>query len=196
VRLTRVCVFCGSSPGADPAYADAARRLGEELAARAIGLVYGGAGVGLMREVADACRAAGGGVTGVISESLVEAEVAHRDLADLRVTSSMHERKALMADLADGFVAMPGGFGTIEEFVEVVTWSQLGLHDPPKPCGLLDTGGFYAPLLAQFARAVDQRFIRPQHAALVLAADEPGALLDELAAWEPPPPVRKWTDPA
>jgi uncharacterized protein (TIGR00730 family) len=196
VRLTRVCVFCGSSLGADPAYADAARRLGEELAARAIGLVYGGAGVGLMREVADACRAAGGEVTGVISESLVEAEVAHRDLADLRVTTSMHERKALMADLADGFVAMPGGFGTIEEFVEVVTWSQLGLHDPPKPCGLLDIGGFYAPLLAQFARAVDQRFIRSQHAALVLAADEASQLLDALAAWEPPPPVRKWTDPA
>ena len=196
MRLTRVCVFCGSSLGADPAYADAARRLGEELAARAIGLVYGGAGVGLMREVADSCRAAGGEVTGVISESLVEAEVAHRDLDDLRVTSSMHERKALMADLADGFVAMPGGFGTIEEFVEVVTWSQLGLHDPPKPCGLLDIGGFYAPLLAQFERAVDQRFIRSQHAALVLAADEPGVLLDRLAAWEPPPPVRKWTDPA
>jgi uncharacterized protein (TIGR00730 family) len=165
------------------------------LAARGIGLVYGGAGVGLMREVADACRAAGGEVTGVIPESLVRAEVAHGDLADLRVTSSMHERKALMADLADGFVAMPGGFGTIEEFVEVVTWSQLGLHDPPKPCGLLDVGGFYGPLLAQFARAADDGFIRAQHVALVLAADSPGALLDDLAAWEPPPPVRKWTDP-
>jgi uncharacterized protein (TIGR00730 family) len=166
------------------------------LAARGIGLVYGGAGVGLMREVADACRAAGGEVTGVIPESLVRAEVAHGDLADLRVTSSMHERKALMADLADGFVAMPGGFGTIEEFVEVVTWSQLGLHDPPKPCGLLDVGGFYEPMLAQFARAADHGFIRPQHVNLVLAAPAPGPLLDVLAAWEPPPPVRKWTDPA
>jgi uncharacterized protein (TIGR00730 family) len=188
-------VFCGSSLGADAAYAETARRLGEELAARAIGLVYGGAGVGLMREVADACRAAGGEVIGVISESLVEAEVAHRDLADLRVTASMHERKALMADLADGFVALPGGFGTIEEFVEVLTWSQLGLHDPPKPCGLLDVRGFYGPLLAQFARAADQRFLRPQHLALVLADDAPGPLLDALAAWEAPPPVRKWTDP-
>jgi uncharacterized protein (TIGR00730 family) len=125
----------------------------------------------------------------------VEAEVAHRDLADLRVTASMHERKALMADLADGFVALPGGFGTIEEFVEVLTWSQLGLHDPPKPCGLLDVRGFYGSLLAQFARAADQRFLRPQHLALVLAADAPGPLLDALAAWEAPPPVRKWTDP-
>jgi uncharacterized protein (TIGR00730 family) len=195
MRLTRVCVFCGSSLGADPAYAAAAQELGTELAARGIGLVYGGAGVGLMREVADACRAAGGDVTGVIPASLVEAEVAHDDLADLRVTSSMHERKALMADLADGFVALPGGFGTIEEFVEVVTWSQLGLHDPPKPCGLLDVGGFYEPMLAQFARAADRGFIRPQHVSLVLAAPAPGALLDELAAWEPPPPVRKWTDP-
>jgi uncharacterized protein (TIGR00730 family) len=193
VRLARVCVFCGSSLGADPAYAEAARELGTELAVRGIGLVYGGAGVGLMREVADACRGAGGAVTGVIPESLVRAEVAHGGLADLRVVSSMHERKALMADLADGFVALPGGFGTIEEFVEVVTWSQLGLHDPPKPCGLLDVGGFYGPLLHQFARAADDGFVRPQHLDLVLAAAVPGALLDALAAWEAPPPVRKWT---
>jgi uncharacterized protein (TIGR00730 family) len=196
VRLARVCVFCGSSLGADPAYAVAARELGEELAAREIGLVYGGAGVGLMGKVADGCRAAGGAVTGVIPRSLLEAEVAHRGLDDLRVTSSMHERKALMAELSDGFVTLPGGFGTIEEFVEVVTWSQLGLHDPPKPCGLLDVGGFWGPLLDQFARAAEQRFIRPQHVALVLAAESPGALLDRLAAWEPPPPVRKWVDPA
>ncbi|HEX2564142.1 MAG TPA: TIGR00730 family Rossman fold protein, partial [Acidimicrobiales bacterium] len=144
---TRVCVFCGSSIGARGAYADAAASLGRELAARGIGLVYGGAGVGLMRVVAEACRTAGGSVTGVIPESLVEAEVADPDVDDLRIVGGMHERKALMADLATGFVALPGGFGTLEEFCEVLTWSQLGLHVPAKPCALLDVDGFYAPLL-------------------------------------------------
>jgi uncharacterized protein (TIGR00730 family) len=194
VELTRVCVFCGSSTGARRAYADAAALLGHELATRGIGLVYGGAGVGLMRVVAEACRAAGGSVTGVIPESLVEAEVADRDVDDLRIVGSMHERKALMADLAAGFVALPGGFGTFEEFCEVVTWSQLGLHVPAKPCALLDVDGFYAPLLELFDRGVAEGFIRPEHRRLVLAAPDPVGALDALATWEPPPPTRKWVD--
>ena len=191
--LRRVCVFCGSSEGRRPDYLDAATALGETLAGRGIGLVYGGAHVGLMGRVADACRAAGGEVTGVIPERLVDAEVAHTGLDDLRVVGSMHERKALMADLSDGFVALPGGFGTFEEFCEVVTWSQLGLHPVPKPCGLLDVAGFYAPLVALFDRGVDEGFIRPVHRGLVLSGDDPGALLDDLAAWTPPPVTRKWT---
>jgi uncharacterized protein (TIGR00730 family) len=196
VDLPKVCVFCGSSIGARGAYAGAAASLGRELADRGIGLVYGGAGVGLMRVVAEACRTAGGSVTGVIPESLVEAEVADRELDDLRVVGTMHERKALMAELAAGFVALPGGFGTFEEFCEVVTWSQLGLHAPAKPCALLDIDGFYSPLLELFDRAVGEGFIRPEHRGLVLAASDPADVLDMLAAWEPPPPTRKWVDDA
>jgi uncharacterized protein (TIGR00730 family) len=188
-----VCVFCGSSIGAGNAYADVAASLGRELAARGIGLVYGGSGVGLMRVVAQACRTAGGSVTGVIPESLVEAEVADRELDDLRIVGTMQERKAQMAELAAGFVALPGGFGTFEEFCEVVTWSQLGLHVPAKPCALLDVDGFYSPLLELFERAVAEGFIRPEHRRLVLAASDPAGVLDLLAAWEPPP-TRKWVD--
>jgi uncharacterized protein (TIGR00730 family) len=192
--LRRVCVFCGSSAGSRAGYAETAATLGRELARRRIGLVYGGAGVGLMRVVAQACRTAGGSVTGVIPESLVEAEVADRDVDDLRTVGSMHDRKALMAELADGFIALPGGFGTFEEFCEVLTWSQLGLHVPPKPCALLDVGGFYSPLVELFDRAVAEGFVRPEHRALVLAATDPAGVLDALAGWEPPPPVRKWVD--
>jgi uncharacterized protein (TIGR00730 family) len=192
MALRRVCVFCGSSLGARPEYAEAAAALGAELAARDVGLVYGGAHVGLMGLVADTCRAAGGEVVGVIPRSLVEAEVAHTDLDDLRVVDSMHERKALMAELSDGFVSLPGGFGTLEEFCEVLTWSQLGLHDPPKPCGLLDVAGYFAPLLALFDAGVAEGFVRPEHRGLVLASTSPAALLDDLDAWVPPPPTRKW----
>jgi uncharacterized protein (TIGR00730 family) len=194
MELRRVCVFCGSSLGARPDYADAARVLGAELAARGIGLVYGGAHVGLMGAVADACRQAGGEVVGVIPGSLVEAEVAHTDLDDLRIVSTMHERKALMADLSDGFVALPGGFGTLEEFCEVLTWSQLGLHSPAKPCGLVDVAGFFGPLIALFDSAVDQGFLRPENRRLVLAAADPSTMLDALAGWQAPPPIRKWVD--
>jgi uncharacterized protein (TIGR00730 family) len=194
--LPRVCVFCGSSIGARGAYADAAASLGRELAARRIGLVYGGAAVGLMRVVAEACRTGGGSVTGVIPDSLVEAEVADRELDDLRIVGTMHERKAVMAELAAGFVALPGGLGTFEEFCEVLTWSQLGLHVPAKPCALLDVDGFYAPLLELFDRAVAEGFIRTEHRRLVLAASDPAGVLDLLAAWEPPPPTRKWVDAA
>ena len=194
MELRRVCVFCGSSLGARPDYLDVARALGVELAERGIGLVYGGAHVGLMGALADTCRLAGGEVTGVIPSPLVDAEVAHTGLDDLRVVGTMHERKALMADLADGFVALPGGFGTLEEFSEVVTWSQLGLHPTPKPCGLLDVAGFYAPLVEWFDGAAEQGFIRPQHRELVLVDTRPGPLLDALAAWQAPPPTRKWVD--
>jgi uncharacterized protein (TIGR00730 family) len=194
MELQRVCVFCGSSLGAQPAYLETARALGEELARRDIGLVYGGAHVGLMGALADACRAAGGTVTGVIPGSLVEAEVAHAGLDDLRIVDSMHERKALMAGLSDGFVALPGGFGTFEEFCEVVTWSQLGLHPTPKPCALLDVAGFYAPLVELFDTAADQGFIRPEHRGLVLVASDPSGVLDALATWDAPPPTRKWVD--
>jgi uncharacterized protein (TIGR00730 family) len=194
MELQRVCVFCGSSVGARPDYADAARALGAELAARAIGLVYGGSHLGLMGAVADACRSAGGEVIGVIPGSLVEAEVAHAGLDDLRIVSTMHERKALMADLSDGFVALPGGFGTLEEFCEVLTWSQLGLHSPPKPCGLVDVAGFFGPLIALFDSAVDQGFLRPENRRLVLAAADPSSMLDALAVWQAPPPIRKWVD--
>ena len=192
--MRRLCVFCGSSLGDSPAYAAAARALGTEMADRGIGLVYGGAHVGLMGVVADTCLAAGVEVTGVIPTSLVESEVAHGGLADLRVVGTMHERKALMADLADAFVALPGGFGTLEEFCEVLTWSQLGLHAVPKPCGLYDVEGFFAPLVALFDGAVDRGFVRPQHRGLVLAGTDAGPLLDALDAWEPPPPTRKWVD--
>ena len=192
MALRRLCVFCGSSLGSRPEYAEVAAALGAELAARGVGLVYGGAHVGLMGLVADTCRAAGGEVVGVIPASLVEAEVAHTALDDLRVVGSMHERKALMAELSDGFVALPGGLGTLEEFCEVLTWSQLGLHVPPKPCGLLDVAGYFAPLLALFDAGVAEGFVRPEHRRLVLASTGPAALLDDLAAWVPPPPTRKW----
>jgi uncharacterized protein (TIGR00730 family) len=192
--LRRICVFCGSSNGARPDYLEAAGLLGESLAARGIGLVYGGAHVGLMGRVADACRAGGGQVTGVIPDRLVGAEVAHTGIDDLRIVGSMHERKALMADLADGFLALPGGFGTLEEFCEVLTWSQLGLHRVPKPCGLLDVAGYFDPLVALFDRGVDEGFIHPVHRDLVLACDDVEVLLDTLAAWTPPPLTRKWVE--
>ncbi|MGH9184563.1 MAG: TIGR00730 family Rossman fold protein [Acidimicrobiales bacterium] len=193
--VRRVCVFCGASSGIRPDYRDAATTLGAEIASRGLGLVYGGSHLGLMGVLADACIAAGGEVIGVIPEALVAAEIAHTGLDDLRVVSSMHERKALMADLADAFVALPGGFGTVEEFCEVLTWSQLGLHAKPKPCGLLDVAGYYDPLLALFDRGVDEGFIRRRHRQLVVTASDPGDLLDRLDAWAPPPTVVKWLDP-
>ncbi len=165
--------------GASPVYRQAAEQLAGELAARNISLVFGGSNVGLMTVVADAMLAAGAEVIGVIPEPLVAREVAHRGLRDLRIVGSMHERKATMAELSDAFVAMPGGFGTFEEFCEVVTWTQLGLHR--KRCGLLNVMGFYDPLLAQFDRAVAEAFLTPAGRALVVADDQPGRLLDLLA---------------
>jgi uncharacterized protein (TIGR00730 family) len=185
--LGSVCVFSGSSPGARPSYSETAAALGREVAARGLRLVYGGASVGLMGAVADAALAAGGEVVGVIPQHLVDREVAHDGLTELRITGSMHERKALMADLADGFVALPGGLGTLEELAEILTWSQLGLQS--KPCGLLDVEGFFDPLLAFLDHTVTERFVSRQHRALVLSADRPDALLDLLAAWRPNGPV-------
>ena len=177
--------------GARPAYAAAAERLADALVRRGLGVVYGGGNVGLMGVLADATLERGGEVIGVIPEALLAREVGHRELTELRVVGSMHERKALMADLADGFVALPGGYGTIEELVEIVTWSQLGLHE--KPCGLLDVEGFYAPLVAFFDHAVAEGFVRPQHRAMLLVDDDPDALLDAFAKWTPPA-VHKWID--
>jgi uncharacterized protein (TIGR00730 family) len=177
-------VFSGSSPGARPEYAAAAEALGRDLAGRGLRLVYGGASVGLMAMVADAALAAGGEVIGVIPRQLMDYKVAHHGLPELRVTGSMHERKATMAELSDGFVALPGGFGTLEEFAEALTWSQLGLQS--KPCGLLDAAGYYRSLLAFFDYAVAERFVRAEHREMVLADTDPGRLLDAMERWTPP----------
>lgn len=181
--MKRICVFCGSSPGARPEYADAARAMGRALVEGGMGLVYGGGHVGLMGIVADAVMRAGGEVIGVIPEALMRREVGHDGITDLRVVGSMHERKALMADLSDGFVAMPGGYGTFEEFCEVITWSQLGIH--PKPCGLLNVAGYYGPLLALFDHAVQEGFVRTQHRALVLEDTSPAGLLEQMRHFVP-----------
>lgn len=191
-QLRRITVFCGSNVGTDPAYADAARALGTELAASDIGLVYGGGKVGLMGIVADAVLAAGGEVTGVIPRHLWDKEVAHAGLTELLVVDSMHERKLAMADRADGFVALPGGVGTFEELFEVLTWTQLGIHH--KPVGLLDVAGFYAPLLAFLDTTVTAGFVRRGHREILQATTDPAALLAALAAWRPVD-IQKWLDP-
>ena len=187
--IKRVCVFCGSSVGSRPTYRATAEALGRELAARDIGLVFGGGCVGLMGVIADAVLAARGHAIGVIPHALLARELAHLGLPDLRVVSSMHERKAMMAELADAFIALPGGFGTFEEFCEAVTWTQLGLHR--KRCGLLNVDGFYDPLLAMMERAVEDDFIRHEGRDIVVADDDPARLLDRLAAaWDGP--REKW----
>jgi len=190
--MRRICVFCGSSSGARPAYAEAARRFGASLAARGLGLVYGGGGIGLMGVLADAVLEAGGEAIGVIPAMLQEKELGHARLTRLHVTSSMHGRKALMADLADAFVALPGGFGTLEELAEVLTWAQLGLHS--KPVALLDAQGYWRPLVEFFDHAVNERFARPEHRAMIVVDEDGGRLLDSLAN-RTPPPVDKWLDP-
>ena len=178
MALRRVCVFCGSSPGVRPEYRLGVEHLAREMAGRGIGLVFGGGAVGLMGMVANAMLAAGGHVIGVIPSALVAREIAHLGLPDLRVVASMHERKALMAELADAFIATPGGFGTFEELCEVITWAQLGLHR--KKCGLLNIGGFYNPLLDLFEGAVREGFVRPSNRRIVVSEDDPAALLDRL----------------
>jgi len=188
--LRRICVFSGSSFGARPAYADAAAALGRELVARGIGLVYGGGSVGLMGVLADAVLGADGEVIGVIPRALATKEIAHQGLADLRVVPSMHERKALMTELADGFIALPGGYGTFDELFEAITWAQLGLHE--KPIALLDVGGYFAPLLALLDRATEERFIRPEHRALVISDDDPARVLERMATFRPVGSVMKW----
>ncbi len=176
----RICVFTGSRHGARSEYAEAAKRLGRALVERDYGLVYGGGNVGLMTVIADTVLELNGHVTGVIPDSLVSKEVAHQGLSELRVVNSMHERKALMAELADGFIAMPGGIGTMEEFFEVLSWAQLGLHE--KPCGLLNVCGYYDPLIQFLDRGVEQDFIKPKHRALLIEKNDPAKLLDRFEA--------------
>jgi hypothetical protein len=190
--LSSVAVYCGSSPGADPGFAAAAAALGRLLAERGIRLVYGGGHVGLMGVVADACLAGGGEVHGVITRALEAKELAHGGLSSLAVVETMHERKQAMADLAGGFVMLPGGFGTLDEFFEVLTWTQLGIH--AKPCGVLDVAGFFAPLRDLLEAATRQRFLRPGHRDLVIMDSEPGRLLDRLDEWQTVV-VDKWLGP-
>jgi uncharacterized protein (TIGR00730 family) len=182
--LRSLCVFCGSSFGYRPAYRAAAAMVGRTLAERGIRLVYGGGKIGLMGAVADAALAAGGDVVGIIPQHLMEKEVGHGGLPDLRIVDTMHERKALMADLSDGFLALPGGYGTFEELFEIVTWSQLGLH--PKPCGLLNTDGFYDPLLNLLDHATAEGFIRQEHRELVMVDASFDRLLAAFATFVPP----------
>ncbi len=187
--LKRICVFCGSNPGVRPAYAAAAADLAQYLASQRITVVYGGGNVGLMGRLADAALAAGGEVIGVIPQSLVQKEVSHQGLTDLRIVGSMHERKALMAVLADAFIALPGGFGTFEEFCEVLTWTQLGLHR--KPSGLLNVDGYYDRFLEFLDHAVSEQFIKPRHREFVLSDTQPAALVDRLLKTQVPA-VDKW----
>jgi uncharacterized protein (TIGR00730 family) len=188
--MRRICVFCGSSSGRDPVYAEQAAALGKLLAERGLGLVYGGASVGIMGAVADAVLAAGGEVTGVIPQHLMRVEIAHANLSELHVTADMHERKAKMAELADGFLALPGGAGTLEELAEVWTWAQLGLHS--KPIGLVDVAGYYGPLREFADHMVTEGFLRPQHRDLIMIDADPAALLDAFAIYQPPPDATKW----
>ncbi|HEX7299354.1 MAG TPA: TIGR00730 family Rossman fold protein [Solirubrobacteraceae bacterium] len=189
--LSSICVFCGSNGGADPAYLAAAQAVGEGLARRGIRVIYGGGRVGMMGAVADAARAAGGEVVGIIPQQIFDLEIGHTGLDDLRVVSSMHERKALMAELSDAFVALPGGIGTLEELFEVYTWAQLGIH--AKPLALLDVAGYYRPLAAFLDHAVAERFLRPDTRAMLAVADDLDGLLETLERWQPAP-MRKWID--
>jgi uncharacterized protein (TIGR00730 family) len=182
--MNRLCVFCGSSPGARPAYAEAAKELGRALVKRGTGLVYGGGSVGLMGILAQSVLEGGGRVTGIIPRLLVERELAFNRLEDLRIVDSMHERKALMAELSDGFIALPGGIGTIEEFVEILTWTQLGIHD--KPCGLLNVEGYYKSFLAFFDHMIEEGFIPPGNREMLLVDEDPIALLKKLNNYNSP----------
>jgi uncharacterized protein (TIGR00730 family) len=189
--MQRVVVFCGSSPGARPQYADAATTLGRLLAEQGVAIVYGGASVGLMGAVADGALAAGGEVIGVIPQRLVDREIAHRGLSKLHVVGTMHERKALMAELSDAVVALPGGTGTLDELFELFTWAQLGLHR--MPIGLLDVGGYWQPMLVFLRHAVTERFLRAEHLETLLVDPDPAGLLHRLAASHPAA-VDKWLD--
>ena len=188
--MRRVCVFSGSRPGARPDYASAARALGGAIAQNGCGLVYGGASVGVMREIADAALAAGGEVIGVIPRALVDREVAHHGLTELRVVDTMHVRKATMAELSDGFVALPGGFGTLDELFEILTWAQLGMHR--KPVGLVNVCGFWDPFLALVDHTVKEGFVPEDQRGLFLVESDPKLLLERMATWVPPTLGPKW----
>jgi uncharacterized protein (TIGR00730 family) len=192
--MKRICVFCGSAVGARPGYTQAAQRLGHLLAERKIGMVFGGGRVGLMGVTADAVMNQGGEVIGVIPDALDRREIGHHGVTELRVVESMHERKALMADLSDAFIALPGGYGTLEEFAEIVTWSQLGIQN--KPCGLLNVEGYWDGLLEFLDHAMREQFLRPENRELVLVAGTPEQMLEKISAWEPPAHIEKWLDEA
>jgi uncharacterized protein (TIGR00730 family) len=187
--MKRICVYCGSSVGRDPCYAETARALAEALVARDLALVYGGAAVGIMGVLADTVLAAGGKVVGVIPQALVAKEVAHENLTELRVVGSMHERKALMAELADGFIALSGGLGTVEELFEVLTWAQLGFH--AKPCGLVNIHGYFDGLTKFLEHAVHELFVKESHREMLMVEASPERLLDRFAAYRAPQ-LTKW----
>ncbi|MEQ1637757.1 MAG: TIGR00730 family Rossman fold protein [Methylococcales bacterium] len=187
--MQRICVYCGSSNGKSPEYTVAAKQLGAELAKRDLGLVYGGASIGIMGIIADAVLDNGGEVIGVIPQVLVNKEVCHHHLTELKIVNSMHERKALMAELADGFIALPGGLGTLEELFEILTWAQLGLHQ--KPCALLNVQGYYDGLITFLDQAVTEQFVKPKHRVLLLLEECPDRIIDKFIAYQAPA-MDKW----
>ena len=187
--MKKICVYCGSNPGLNPRFREAAIELGNELVARDLGLVYGGASVGIMGVIADTVLAGGGEVTGVIPLALNEKEIAHPGLTKLHVVASMHERKALMAELADGFIALPGGWGTIEEIFEVLTWAQLGFHQ--KPCGLLNEQGYYDHLFAFLEHAIEQQFVNAEYWPMLMMKPDAASILDAFSIYKAPN-VKKW----
>ena len=190
--MKNICVYCGSNPGRLPEYRDAARLLGYEMASRGLGLVYGGASIGVMGAVADAVLERGGQAVGVIPYSLATKEVSHDGLDELIVVDSMHERKAKMAELSDGFIALPGGWGTIEEIFEMLTWAQLGFHE--KPCGLLNVAAYYDPLFAFLENAIEQQFVKEEYRPMIIMDEAPAVLLDRFDHYRAPK-VRKWIGP-
>lgn len=189
--IKSLCVYCGSSPGRIHAYTEAAHVLAESLVKRNIRLVYGGAGIGIMGKVADRVLELGGEAVGVIPKALAHKEVAHANLTALHVTQSMHERKMLMAELSDAFVALPGGIGTLEELFEIWTWAQLGFHG--KPCGLLNVAGYYDALVSFLDHVLAEQFVKKHHHAMLIVETDPNALLDRYAAYQPPV-VKQWLD--
>ncbi|QEM67720.1 TIGR00730 family Rossman fold protein [Geobacter sp. FeAm09] len=191
--MKSICVYCGSSPGRQEAYTSAARDLAKSLVDRNLRLVYGGASVGVMGLVADAVLQLGGEAVGVIPDALMRKELAHPNLTELHVTRSMHERKTMMAELADGFIALPGGIGTLEELFEIWTWAQLGFHG--KPCGLLNIAGYYDALITFLDHTVAEQFVREPHRSMLLVEQDPEALLDRFAGYQPPT-VQKWVEKA
>ena len=192
--MKRVCVFCASSTGADPVYANAARELAATMVSRGLGVVYGGGRIGLMGVVADTALAAGGEVIGVIPRPLASKELAHTGLTEMKFVASMHERKATMSALADGFVTLPGGLGTLEETFEILTWAQLGIQR--KPIGILNVNGYYDPFLRLFEHGIREGFIRAEYRGFISVAETAPALLDAMTAWMPPPVAGNWLDPS